>query len=184
MKKIGTLDQLLDHNPPVSAPFKARIGDVEIEVAFKQLAVQPITDSNVDAERVLSNVLKSAGLSTDLLAAQVNFRELEREQSCALLAEALVDPNSENGRAPAFSYERLRERLLPWQAEILDQKWAAWETRNNISEITDEDIDALIEAEKKSDESAFISTILDCASPVNLIHTLVGRLASSETSKS
>jgi hypothetical protein len=179
--KLGTLDQLLDKDPPVSPPFRAKIGAAEVEVAFKVLSAEAITECNIEAEQQLLRTIQRYDLPDDLLAGQVNFRELEREQSCSLMAEALVDPNSENGRAPAFSYRRLREALLPWQAEILDQKWASWQTRHDIARVTDDDIDALIEAEKKSDEDACISIILDCGTPVSLVRTLAAELAKCRT---
>lgn len=183
MKK-PTLDNLLDYKRPVSPPFEADIGERKIKVALKYIPSQAITECNQRAAGRLLKIMEREGLSDKFLSSQIAFRDLEREQSVALLAEVLVDPESEDGCSPAFSYERLRESILPAQVMVLDEQWTLWQTNNDLSTMTVEDAEALVAAEKKSDVSEFCSIILSCGSPLNSMRFLVRELITLRTNKS
>lgn len=182
---LTRLDHLLEWKRPVSPTFEAQIGEQKFTLALKYLPAQAITDSNTKAAGRIKKTLERNGLDDKFLASQIAFRDLEREQNVSLLAEVLVDPESEDGRAPAFSYERLRENILPWQIVILDEKWTTWQTSQDvIGNLTDEDIDELVAAEKKNDVETFTSIILGCGSPLSSMRILVRALANLREKKS
>ena len=184
LKEKPTLDKLLDYKRPVSPPFEAEIGEQKIKVALKYIPGQAITECNQMAAGRLLKAMQREGLDDKFLSSQIAFQDLEREQSMALLAEVLVDPDSESGCAPAFSYDRLRECITPTQVQVLDEQWTVWQTRKDLSSMTVEDAEKLKEAEKKSDVEGFCSIILSCGSPLNSMRFLVRELITSQTSKS
>ena len=161
-KELPTLDELLSAEQPISDPVRVSIGTKRVDVAFKMLSREDITDGELVAQKRVLEQIADLNIPEGHINSPLVAQLIENETELELLAASMVDQNSSNGRAPAFSAPALRQALQPGQQSDINSKWFVWQTSNDPDQWTDdgEEFDLIceniIEAVKKKDVGTLI----------------------------
>ncbi len=146
-----TLDGLLSDKQPVSPPFEVEIGARLFTLALRTLSRAQIARLQLDARDWARKEVQRVGLPVEDVDSPYVSDLVANELELRILWASAVNPDSEGGRGPAFTIDKLRDTITPPQQQILNEKWYTWQTKSAPESLTEEEIETMIQAAKNND---------------------------------
>jgi len=181
------LDEFLSSRPSVSPVDTVKIGDVEHKVCWRALSREQVEWLKMDGLKHVLTMLDATKVNERYVDSSHGIEAINNENELRMLQASMIDPEIWEDQKKAvnvFSLPKLRATITPDEQDRLHHRWWIWQTHKSEGEITDEQIELLIEESKKKSADPVVLTSLGVGGLLICISTLAEELRNCPTEKS
>lgn len=180
-------EEFRNNKPAVSPRETVKIGNEEFDICWRSLTREQVEWSKWEGWAHVQKQMAATGVDEKYIESTQGIDALNNENELRMLCASMIDPDaweSDKVAAPAFKIENLRSKIEPTQQDFLHSKWWVWQTHKSEGELSDEQVEDLIEEAKKKSPDPRVLTAYGVGGLLISISILAEELRNCQIAKS